>query len=252
LESSWRHALTATFLSIIIAIASFYWGLPWIANIAAARIPAGVALTIDTHFLDAVDKGLVQTSKLSDARQQILRKRFDNLRVANALPPHRLAFRSSEAIGANAFALPGGTVVITDQLIALASNDEEILGVLAHELGHVSEKHPLRQLLQSSVVGLAMTWYLGDASSLLAAAPTLLLETSYSRDFERSADRFAAGMLRKNGIAPARLADMLTKLEISHLGTKQNLVQPSRIAQFFSTHPDTDERIRDLRSEGAR
>lgn len=249
LENSWHHALTATVISIIIAIASFYWGLPLIAKIAAERISESIALSIDTHFLDAVDNGLMRDSNLGIGRQNELRKRFNNLHYVKGLPSHQLKFRNSKVMGANAFALPGGTVVITDQLIALASNDEEILSVLAHELGHVSEHHPMRQLLQSSVVGLAMAWFLGDVSSLLAAAPTLLMETSYSRDFERHADRFAASMLRENGIAPAHLADMLEKLEKSHGSVKQSIEKPSRIAQFLSTHPDTGERIRDLRSE---
>ncbi len=249
LESSWHHALTATLFTLAIVIASFYWGLPWLANLVAARVPASVAITIDTHFLSAVDNGLMQTSILSVARQQALRLRFDGLRNVHGSPAHHLEFRNSKAIGANAFALPGGTIIVTDQLIALADNDEEILGVLAHELGHVSERHPLRQLLQSSVVGLAMTWYLGDISNLLAAAPTLLLESSYSRNFERSADHYASNMLRMNGIAPARLADMLEKLESSHLGVQENSQQSSRITRFFSTHPDTDERVRALRSD---
>jgi len=261
LEDSWRHALGATVLSIAVFTGLFYWGLPWMAEIAAVRVPASVTLTIDSHFMDTIDDGLVQTSKLSKARQKLLRKRFDGLRDANELPRHHLEFRSSKAIGANAFALPGGTVVVTDQLVKLAKNDEEVLAVLAHELGHVSERHPMRQLLQSSVVGLAMTWYLGDISSLLAAAPTLLLETSYSRDFERRADRYAANMLRMNGISPALLADMLEKLESSHFGhdakrgakqgAKENQELFSRIGNYLSTHPDTAERIRDLRSEGA-
>ena len=249
LENSWRYALMATLLAVSFVIASFYWGLPWIAGIAAARVPASVTLSIDAHVLSAIDDGLMQPSKLSAARQQTLMQRFDGLRNENELPPHQLEFRSSVAIGANAFALPGGTIIVTDQLVSLASNDEEILAVLAHELGHVSERHPLRQLLQSSVVGLAMTWYLGDISSLLAAAPTLLLESSYSRNFERRADRYAAGMLHMNGIAPARLADMLEKLESSHAGAKESNKQSSRISEIFSTHPDTGERIRDLRSE---
>lgn len=252
LENSWRHALTATILAIIIVVAAFYWGLPLAAGIAAERIPASAALKIDTHFLSAFDDRLMHATRLSAARQQALRQRFDHLRDVHGLPPHHLEFRSSEAIGANAFALPGGTIVVTDQLIALGGNDEEIIAVLAHELGHVSERHPMRQLLQSSVVGLAMTWYLGDISSLLAVAPTLLLESNYSRNFERRADRFAADMLRINGISPSRLADMLEKLESSHSGAKESLGQPSRIARFFSTHPDTGERIRDLRSEGSR
>jgi Zn-dependent protease with chaperone function len=232
LETSWRYMLLATLLAISFVIASFYWGLPWVAEIAAARIPASVALSIDAHFLSAVDDGLMQPTRLKTARQQALGKKFDALQNENGIPVHQLEFRSSKDIGANAFALPGGTIVVTDQLVSLAANDEEILAVLAHELGHVSERHPLRQLLQSSVVGLAMTWYLGDISTLLAAAPTLLLETSYSRNFERRADRYAANMLRLNGISPARSKD-----------------HTSRIAELFSTHPDTEERIRALRSE---
>lgn len=249
LENSWRYALAATLLTITFVIASFYWGLPWIANIAASRIPASVALAIDTHFLNTLDDGLLQPSKLGAKRQKTLEQHFDGLHNVNGLPPHQLEFRSSKEIGANAFALPGGTIVVTDQLVALAGNDEEILAVLAHELGHVSERHPLRQLLQSSVVGLAMTWYLGDVSTLLAAAPTVLLETSYSRNFERRADRYAANMLRLNGIDSARLADILKKIESSHLGKKEKNESPSRFAELFSSHPNTDQRIKELRSD---
>ncbi len=254
LESSWRYALAATVLTISFVVATFYWGLPLAASIVAERIPASVSLSLDTHVLSAVDDGLMQTSQLSSKRQQSLRESFGSLRNVNGLPAYQLEFRNSKALGANAFALPGGTIIVTDQLIALTSNDEEILAVLTHELGHVSERHSLRQLLQSSVVGLAMTWYLGDISSLLAAAPTLLLQTNYSRNFERRADSYAVAMLRMNNIAPSRLADMLQKLEASHLGTQSS--KPSKkskekfsfISDLLSTHPDTDERIRVLRN----
>ena len=248
LENSWRYALAATLLLIIFVVGSFYWGLPWVANIAAERIPPAIALGIDTHVLGSVDDGLMQPSELSNKRKQALTNRFDKLHSTNTLPQHHLEFRSSKAIGANAFALPGGTIIVTDQLVALAGNDEEILAVLAHELGHVSERHPMRQLLQSSVIGLAMTWYLGDISTLLAAAPTLLLQTSYSRNFERRADRFASNMLLMNGIAPSRLADILLKLESSHAGKAEAEEHQSPITDLFSSHPDTAERIQQLRN----
>lgn len=250
MEDTWRHALTATLLAIALVVASYYWGLPWLAGIVAARVPNSAAQTLDRRILSALDDGMMRKSALSDARQQALRLGFDGLKKGGGWPRLQLEFRSGKAVGANAFALPGGTIVVTDQLVALAGNDEEVFAVLAHELGHVSERHPLRQLLQSSAVGLAMAWYLSDVSNLLAAAPTLLLEDSYSRDFERRADRYAADMLRANGIAPARLADMLEKLESSRPGA--NSGRSSRAAGYFSTHPDTDERIRLLRGEGSR
>ena len=246
LEGAWRYALLALLLSSACVIAAFHWGLPWAAELAAARIPYSTAHIIDEHAMQAFDGGLMQPSLLPAARRQALQQRFDALREGHNLPPYALEFRSSKIIGANAFALPGGTVVVTDELVALAGNDEEILAVLAHELGHISEHHPLRQLLQSSVVGLVMTWYLGDTSSLLAAAPTLILQTSYSRDFERRADNYAANMLRMNGMAATRLADILEKLESSHRGTAKGKNQQPSVAEFLSTHPDTDERIRAL------
>lgn len=247
LESTWHYAVTATLLSITVIVAAFYWGLPWLAERVAAHIPPAASLAIDSHVLNAVDKSMMQPSTLEMARRQALQQRVNGLQDANGLPAHRLEFRSSKAMGANAFALPGGTIIVTDQLITMASHDEEIVAVLAHELGHVSERHSLRQLLQSSVVGLAMTWYLGDISSLLAAAPTLLLETSYSRDFERRADQYAATMLSANGISPSRLGDMLEKLETFHTGPNPDKSQSSSIAEFFSSHPDTAERILILR-----
>jgi Zn-dependent protease with chaperone function len=248
LENSLPYALAATLMAVAFVFASYFWGLPWFADIAAKRIPARVTLNIDRHFLQVIDKNLMQPSQLSTERQQALQHRFDSLHNEHGIPAHRLEFRSSNSIGANAFALPGGTIVITDQLVKLADNDEEILAVLAHELGHVSERHPLRQLLQSSVVGLAMTWYLSDISSLLATAPTLLLESNYSRNFERRADHYAADMLLMNHISPASLADMLQKLEAAHADRKQRVSPRSRIAELFSTHPDTAERIRALRN----
>jgi len=250
LEGKWRHALAATALFVFFVFGSLAWGLPWIANIAAGKIPPRIALTIDTQFLKSIDGDMLLPTALSRPRQASLTRRFERLRDPDGMPPHSLIFRSSPEIGANAFALPGGTVVLTDQLVKLAANDEEILAVLAHELGHVKERHPLRQLLQSSVVGLAMTWYFGDISSLLAAAPTLLMERSYSRDFERRADRYAGILLRANGIAPERLADILEKLEAAHRGKKNKTEEePSLFSRYFSTHPETSERIRDIRAE---
>jgi Zn-dependent protease with chaperone function len=254
LENGWHYALAATALTVGFVVATYLWGLPWAADKISAQIPAGISLAIDNHFLEAVDEGLMQPSKLSEKRQQKLNQKFASLHNEEGMPACHLKFRGSKDIGANAFALPGGTIVVTDELVALAAHDEEIIAVLTHELGHVSERHPLRQLLQSSVVGLVMTWYIGDTSTLLAAAPTALLETSYSRNFERRADLFAANILRQNGIKATRLADILEKLESSHTGKKKENKKEKEesshpVFELFSTHPDTAERIRALRSK---
>jgi len=245
-EGSWRYALAALLLCIACGLATIRWGLPWAAQLAAERIPYSTAHSIDVQAMRAFDQGLLQPSKLPTARRQLLQHRFETLVNESGLPQFPLQFRDSKPIGANAFALPGGTVVVTDDLVQLAgddnNSDDEVIAVLAHELGHVKERHALRQLLQSSVVALAMTWYVGDISNLLAAAPTLLLQANYSREFETRADRYAVKMMRVEGIPVDRLADMFRKLESAH----RTEPRQSSFGELFASHPATEKRIQDL------
>lgn len=246
LEGRWSTALVALLLTLAALAAAYVWGLPAMASMVAKRTPPAVLATMDAQFFSALDGRLLQPSQLPAARRQALESRLQAMRWPPATQaPTRIEFRRSEGLGPNALALPGGTVLVLDELVALAHDDEEILGVLAHEVGHVSERHALRQMLQASVVGLAMAWYVGDVSSVLAAAPTALLQTRYSRDFERRADAFARQALALNGIAPARLADMLQRLEQAHGGKPGDA--GAEWADYLATHPGTDERIRALR-----
>jgi len=120
--------------------------------------------------------------------------------------------------------------------------------VLAHELGHLKYRHSLRMLIQGSVVGFVLAWYIGDVSSVAAGLPALLLQARYSREHEREADRYAAQVLNANGIPPQRLADMLTRLETSH--ANKNTDKKGRtddgVMGYLASHPATRERIEAL------
>jgi Zn-dependent protease with chaperone function len=248
LEARWSYAAAVLLLTLALVAASYVWGLPYLASATASRIPQGVLSSMDAQFLMTFDGRLLQPSKLSAARQQALASRLSALRwPPGTVRPTQLLFRSSEALGPNAMALPGGTVLLLDDLINLAQDDEEILGVLAHETGHVSERHALRQMLQASVVGLVMVWYVGDISNVLATAPAALLQTRYSRDFERRADDYASRVLALNGINPAHFADMLQRLEQAHGSARA--ARGAEWTDYLSTHPATDERIRALRGQ---
>jgi Zn-dependent protease with chaperone function len=138
-------------------------------------------------------------------------------------------------------ALPSGMIVVTDELIALARDDRELLGVLAHEAGHVERRHGIRLVLQHSALGLLAAWLVGDVTSLLAVAPATLLQAKYSRDFEREADSYAADLLRARGISPGMLADLLERLEQVQPGPS------STVLSYASSHPATEERLDALR-----
>ena len=104
----------------------------------------------------------VITSTLEASRRDALKARFHSA-VADLDPRYgfHLELRRSEVVGANAFALPDGTIVVTDALVHLAENDEELLAVLAHEIGHVVHHHALRSVMQNSAVALLLAFALG-------------------------------------------------------------------------------------------
>ena len=93
-------------------------------------------------------------------------------------------------------------------------------------------------MIQSTVLGALVTWYIGDVSGLAAGAPTALLRAKYSRDLEREADTFAARVLTANGLSATLLIDALKALEQSRgrSGKADNL-------QYVSSHPATEERV---------
>lgn len=245
-QSRTRHAVAALAITLAVLGAGYRWGLPLGAELAARQIPPQAAELMDTHSLRLLDEVAFGPTRLPEAQRNRIIARFDALATPDgAAVPHHIVFRDGGKIGANALALPGGTIVVTDQLVKLADDDEQVLGVLAHELGHVRGRHSLRQLLQTSVVGMVVAWYTGDASSLLATVPTVLLDTKYSRDFEREADAYSAAMMSANHIPPERLATLLDKLEKEfHPDGK---VDGGSLEDYFSTHPNTGERIKRLR-----
>jgi Zn-dependent protease with chaperone function len=245
LEKSWRAALAALLLSALAIWAGIEYGVPATARWAAATIPETARLKIGAESLATLDTALLQTSTLDSGAQQRLRARLR--RLTEALPAqhvYRLEFRASGRLGANAFALPGGTLVVTDAMVKLADNDEQIVAVLAHEIGHVEHDHGLRTVLQNSMTALMVAVALGDIasiSSLAVTLPTVLVEARYSRQFEWEADRYALAMLKSEHIPAARYAEILKHLQESH--------KDSGEADYFSSHPAIQERIDRIREQ---
>jgi Zn-dependent protease with chaperone function len=248
----WQQSGTWVLAMLLFSIALIWLGyryaLPVFANVVAQHLPEKSIAQLGQHILEALDESVFKPSELPKDRQKQLIDDFEKLPPpAGKKVNHTVHFRKSPQIGANAFALPSGDIVMTDELVALANDDREILGVLAHELGHLEKRHSLRQLLQGTAVGLVISWYVGDISSILASAPAAMLEARYSRDFEREADEYGAALLKHNNISPSYLANMLEHLEKFH--NKESSAKDDEGKDYFSTHPGTQERVRVLREQ---
>ena len=258
LESNWPLTLGAVATLGLFVWGFLTYGLPAVARSAAAATPRSVLASFDRSATEVLDNGsFMGQTRLGAARQRQLQQGFrDVTRWAGGGYPYRLLLRDGEpegsmsAIGTNAFALPGGTVVMTDQLVRLARDDRELLGVLAHEAGHVTGRHSLSGIYQGLGLTLLTTAVTGDlvsASTFAAAVPTWLLKNGYSRQAETQSDEVAGRFLMERYGTTKPLRDVLARLDTEDAEADENSVTQDDPGSFLQTHPGTAERIRHLR-----
>jgi Zn-dependent protease with chaperone function len=234
-ERLWTVAIASLAAVAVVSFLFVKFGVPALASVGARVMPASVDAKIGSEGLELLDRTMLGPSQLSESRQAQIRRQFERMASAvNDGHKYRLEFRRGKKIGANAFALPSGIIVITDELVKLARNDDEIDAVLAHEVGHVRGRHALRILLQNAGVAALAVAVLGDvgsASSLAAAVPVMLVQAKHSRDFEREADAYAREWLRTEGLPETAFDDMLCRL-----------AKEDDDLTYLSTHPPVSER----------
>ncbi len=143
----------------------------------------------------------------------------------------------------NAFALPGGGIVVSASLIAEARRPAEVAGVLAHELGHVYYRHPEAQFVRVMGMQLLLRLATGNATGdTLGGLAGLLAILRYSRSAEDQADAFAARLMAQGHIDPMGLRDFFIRIQ-KKTGEGKSGGLLSGIGDMFSTHPGTSERI---------
>jgi len=251
MQHSLGWALLASLAIVAVLVASYLYVLPWGAEVIAKRVPDAALKKMGSSTLDTLDKFMLEPSKLDATRQQALTNAYAKLQpLPDSRMNYHIVFRSSPRMGPNAFALPDGTIVMLDELVELTQDDNEIVAVLAHERGHIEQRHAMRMVLQSSAVGLVMTWYMGDVSTLLATVPAVILQATYSRDMERESDEYAERTLKLNGLSPCLLATALEKLEAAHRSRNEKMPPQNDAKEvamdYLSSHPATAERIHQM------
>ena len=220
----------------------YRFAVPVLVEVAVAVTPPIVPQLMSQGALSSLDGTLLAESKLDAERQAKLRAAFEELA---ALSPRggegfSLNFREGGGIGPNAFALPDGSIILTDELVNLANDDDAVLGVLAHEIGHVEREHALRRLYRAAGIAALIMMIGGDIGSGaedVLVQGSALLSLSYSRDQENEADRVSVELMSRAGKDPESIARFLEKIrDIAGDGP-----------DFMSTHPGTEGRIEAVR-----
>lgn len=242
LESHASIAAAATVL-LIAAVGVLFWqGLPRLGHRVAYAVPASIEVSAGRAGY-AVFANAFARSQLDAIQQQRVRRQLDRLKSARKLHVDSNVYFF--AMGApNAFALPGGIIVVTDELVHLAKNQDQLAAVLAHELGHIELRHGLQSVLRNSGALIVVSTVTGDLSTLSTFSgtlPFLLLQYGYAREFESEADAYARELLVAAKIEERHLADILQLLEDARPTTGTDF-------SYLSTHPSTKDRIQSLRT----
>ncbi|HET6343778.1 MAG TPA: M48 family metallopeptidase [Myxococcota bacterium] len=245
-----RIAVTALFVA---AIAGLIWGLPPLVRASlrsgVRAVPVSVDAQVGAVALQAMDLGgpEIHDPTLDAALGEMLRRlQVDDEAKVATFPLHVV---QSERV--NAFALPGGPLVVYTGLLAKAARPEQVAGVMAHEMGHVLHRHGLQRIAQSMGIVATVQFFFGDVGGVLALGRELLTTAAinhYGRADEADADRVAVHLMHAGGLNPLALADLFRTLQaddITHPGA-------APVLQWVDDHPALPDRIEHVTREASR
>ena len=247
----WRLVLAVLLLLVLLAYGAWRWGIPLAGRAAVALLPPAVDRQVGDAAYAALRQRWLADSALPAGRMEALGRALESSLVRAEGPgrePLHLHFHASR-LGPNALALPGGHVVITDELVTLLDGDETLLlGVLAHEAGHVRGRHGMRLLVQTALLGAGASALAGDPAGWLATLPTLMGGAGYSRELEREADEASIRVLRAAGRDPAAMPRLFERLAERRAAGGTQASAGAAIGIAFASHPDDAERIARFRA----
>lgn len=182
-----------------------------------------------------------------EAGQAVLQRLGDRI-AAQADSPFEIRVRAVHAPMVNAFALPGGYVLVTDDLISEAESPDEVAGVLAHEVAHVERRHVMQSVWRSLGAGMLLDLVVGGGTG--AGQQAVLLagqasELSFGRAAETEADEVGMGFLHRAQLSSRGMATFFERMSEHEVETPEEVAE---VSEWWMTHPNTDRRIQAARA----
>lgn len=154
----------------------------------------------------------------------------------------------------NAFAIPGGIIVVNSGLLKKADSPNELAAVLAHEVQHVEQKHALKNMMNSAGIAAIVLVVLGDANAVVMLMAHQVSAQYFNRQIESDADLKGLQLLHKKNIDSAGMVSFFKKMNAGFISKKTNAkekpntepdteTEEADVASWFSSHPDTVSRI---------
>jgi len=230
----------AALVAVVLGTVLYTWGIPALAGIAAARVPVAWEVALGET---AIAQLAPPARRCADpARQQ----RLDEITGAlvATLPQPSYPFRVTvvDQPMVNAFATPGGFIVVFRGLLDRTASAEELAGVLAHEIQHVLHRDATRAILRQASTGILLAALLGDVSGVLAFgvdSARTLGDLRHSRAAEHEADHDGMRMLHAAAVDPEGMLTFFRGMQELE-GTTPAAVR------YLSTHPPAADRLQAL------
>jgi len=240
----WRLILLGGAASIVLIAGLFLWGIPALAEWVTPLIP----ISWETALGESVVQQLAPADRrCTDGR---LRDSVDGIvaRLAAARPdsPYRFHVTVVDGPVFNAFAAPGGQIVVFRKMLQSAEKPEDLAGVLAHEMQHIYRRHAMQALVRDLSSGAIVGAVFGDVTGIgafAAQAARTITTLHYSRETEAEADREGLRLLQAARIDPSGM--------IRFFETLKKQAGGAELPAYLSTHPDTDERLAEMKTLAA-
>jgi predicted Zn-dependent protease len=235
----WRKELMLGLVLLVALPFIAVWAARWLAESVALRLPPSMDARLGRPTWEALELG-GQRCK-DDSAQRYVQELVEPLLIALGETPFEFRFMLSKSEEVNAFALPGGYVVVNLGLLRNAESGDEIAAVLAHEISHVTSRHATQRLAGSLGARAALALVLGFVD-LGAPAYTVahLAGLQYERRQESEADEQGRALLARAGLSPLGMATFFERLSAA-----------PRPPEIISTHPDPGDRAEKARRDAS-
>jgi len=220
-----------------IVLSLYLWGIPFLATWAAFQIPVSWEEKLGRTIVESLAPADMRCDDLS--REPVLREVMEILTASLPEQAYKFQIIVVDEPEVNAFAAPGGTIVLYRGLLERIQSTEELAGVLAHEMQHILHRHATRIILENVSFGMLFSLILGDANSATGVGregAIALATLHYSRHYEEQADREGIKLILAAGIDSKGMISFFEEIQKEDQKTVT-------IPAYFSTHPNLKSRI---------
>jgi beta-barrel assembly-enhancing protease len=244
----YHHTIGKTWTKVLLSIGVFiallsilyFWLAPWVGE----KIAMNFSKEYEIELGESMYKSTMTAYTIDTGKTRILNEFYTSLHYRVDYPIKVTVVKSKEV---NAFAIPGGNIVVNDAILEGMKTPEELAALLGHEASHISQRHSLRRLFRSLARQMFILLVTGNDAGILgylAQNADALKELQYSRATETDADNNGIKMMAASGIDTEGMLRLMEMLQKETPGSEP--------AAFMNTHPVFKDRIENIRKEIAR